>query len=510
MEENNTRYKKFLAKRFRIQKAMKDAGIKPGNQVVIEEEIIEWENEELPGRKTPVVITELITDKYLKEGQDFHTLASLSWDQKKEIMISMLTALGKIHSFKLLHGDLKPDNFMLTKKGSKFVAYLIDFDESYFEDDIPESVVQSPGYETPEAFCFHNEGLLDEAHGGISYITIKNDIYALGLIFHELLTGKLPVAILPGGRFSKNFAHAHSNKGTISLDASLKKQPLIPGKSLTYVELIQAMIAFNPKLRPSAEDLITMIQTGVPLTSAVPGVDKREEKTKPVPTTPFDSLFEDHHPWIEILPHDQLQSMGVTSLKRAPGTIRKVYLISKTTGDRTQTNNLSFWQLFTLGYAKKKKDPEIPDHEPFKNLSKEYLIRKNIVKIEHLNEDNYQVHYAERPLRPMKKEELLQSLEEGFSYKEFDKKTETGPSDGKPLPPPPPKPAPIEKVIQCEPFPEDRIVFADEKVFLEAGISAIRLNVHLKLYDLIRSNGSVLRLNAMKLMNMGFAKKHGS
>jgi len=503
-DEANIRYKKFLAKRFRIQKAMKDAGIKPGDQVVIEEEIIEWENPDLPGRKTPVVITQLVTDKALKESEEFIVLSKLTWEQKKEIMFSMLTALGKIHSFGLIHADLKPDNFLVSRKGSKFTAYLIDFDESYFEDDIPDSVVQSPGYETPEAFSFHNEGIRDEDHGGISYITTKNDIYALGIIFHELLSGKPPRAILKGV-VSKNFAHAHANKADLRLEPMLKTQ-MVAGKTLTYFDLILHMISFNPKTRPDCDQLLTMIQNGV--TEKVEKtidkpVEKRKETAVPIPppdVAPFDHLFEDHHPWIELLPSDQMIALGVTSLKKAPGVTRKVYLISK---DNGTTTNASFWQLVILGLAKKKKEPEIPDHEPFKNLSKDYLIRKNIVRIEHLKEDDYQVHYAERPTKSFKKEELVSHLDEGFKEKPTEIKTE------KPKPPAPPLPG---KIIQCEPYPEDNILFADESYFAENGVKKVQLNprTNPKTYDLILTNDSIKRLTAIKMLMMGFAKKYGT
>lgn len=115
----------------------------------------------------------------------------------KEVMIilkSLVHSLKIMHKENIVHGDLKPDNILIkvTKTGN-YTTKLIDFDDSYFSSLPPEDreqVVGTPEYYSPELFDYISDED-DEVLGSV--LTVKSDIFALGVIFSEYLTGSKPI-----------------------------------------------------------------------------------------------------------------------------------------------------------------------------------------------------------------------------------------------------------------------------------------------------------------------------
>ncbi|MEZ6058245.1 MAG: protein kinase [Planctomycetaceae bacterium] len=97
----------------------------------------------------------------------------------------LATALEKAHEKGVLHRDLKPANIMLDNEGEPVV---MDFGlarrlEPTESERITQSgtILGSPAYMSPEQI----EGMPDE-------INAQADVYSLGVVFYELLTGSLP------------------------------------------------------------------------------------------------------------------------------------------------------------------------------------------------------------------------------------------------------------------------------------------------------------------------------
>ncbi len=105
------------------------------------------------------------------------------------ICCSIAHSMLGLHSEKIVHADIKPDNIMITLMDGKIVpqAKIIDFDCSFFEEEAPKLGEELNGdmvYLSPEGFL-HIAGIE-------SNLSCKMDIFALGILFHQYLTGKLP------------------------------------------------------------------------------------------------------------------------------------------------------------------------------------------------------------------------------------------------------------------------------------------------------------------------------
>ena len=100
-------------------------------------------------------------------------------------MIKILDAVGYAHEQGIIHRDLKPSNIMINKAGQPFVA---DFGLSKAlsrENKISRNgaVIGTPAYMSPEQAKANPQTPVDH----------RSDIYSLGAIMYELLTGKPPL-----------------------------------------------------------------------------------------------------------------------------------------------------------------------------------------------------------------------------------------------------------------------------------------------------------------------------
>jgi serine/threonine protein kinase len=134
------------------------------------------------------------------------------------------SALARIHSVGILHRDLKPGNIMLRRDNS---IALIDFGLAKrlrLQMEITGSgeIFGTPYYMSPE-----------QGHG--NSVDERSDIYSLGVIFYEMLTGEKPY-------------HAETAMGIIYKHAQAPI-PLLPARLAEYQSLMNMMLAKKPEDR---------------------------------------------------------------------------------------------------------------------------------------------------------------------------------------------------------------------------------------------------------------------
>ncbi len=105
----------------------------------------------------------------------------LSPTESARIVAEVADALHHAHLRDLVHRDVKPGNILLDAQGR---AYLTDFGIAVTEDDLLKdsgSISGTLGYMAPE-----------QAQGEALRVTSRTDIYSLGVVLYELLTGRQP------------------------------------------------------------------------------------------------------------------------------------------------------------------------------------------------------------------------------------------------------------------------------------------------------------------------------
>jgi serine/threonine protein kinase len=125
---------------------------------------------------------EFIAMEYFPRGDlKSHLDGALSPDDALDCLRSIATALSAVHSQGIVHRDLKPANIMLREDGQ---IVLIDFGIARRIGNNSRSTAVgmlrgSPYYMSPE-----------QAQG--KDLDARSDIYSIGVIFYEMLTGAKP------------------------------------------------------------------------------------------------------------------------------------------------------------------------------------------------------------------------------------------------------------------------------------------------------------------------------
>lgn len=111
---------------------------------------------------------------------DFIRQGPLPLERAADILMQVARGLSHAHKYGVIHRDLKPSNILFDTHGN---AYLSDFGlaKSLSVPDLtkPGNVVGTPAYVAPEA-------LRGEP------IDRRADVYSLGILAYEMLTGRLP------------------------------------------------------------------------------------------------------------------------------------------------------------------------------------------------------------------------------------------------------------------------------------------------------------------------------
>ncbi|WP_310720296.1 serine/threonine-protein kinase [Streptomyces lydicus] len=196
------------------------------------------------------------------------------WPWAVSVAAQLCAVLASVHAVPIVHRDLKPRNVMIRPDGSLVVldlgiASALDTDTTRLTHT--GSPIGSPAYMAPE-----------QAMGGA--VGPHTDLYALGVLLHELLSGEVPFA----GSTALGVLHRHLHEEPVPV------RHLRPDVPEALEALVLHLLRKDPEARPA--DAQEVYQALAPLLpTAATGPQAAAAPLAPMdPTRPF---RQPHAPW---------------------------------------------------------------------------------------------------------------------------------------------------------------------------------------------------------------------
>ncbi|MFF2926859.1 protein kinase [Streptomyces celluloflavus] len=198
------------------------------------------------------------------------------WPWAVSVAAQLCGVLAAVHAVPIVHRDLKPRNVMVRPDGSLVVldlgiASALDTDTTRLTHT--GSPIGSPAYMAPE-----------QAMGGA--VGPHTDLYALGVLLHELLSGEVPFA----GPTALGVLHRHLHEEPVPVR---RLRPDVPEALET---LVLRLLHKDPQARPAGAQEV--YQALAPLLPAAAVADAAQAPRTPLapmdPTRPF---RQPHAPW---------------------------------------------------------------------------------------------------------------------------------------------------------------------------------------------------------------------
>jgi serine/threonine-protein kinase len=160
------------------------------------------------------------------------------------IAAQIASALSAVHAAGMIHRDLKADNiFLIERGGNPDFVKVLDF-----------GVAKLTGHDDRAGVSMHATAA-GQVIGTLEYMSpeqargepvdFRADIYALGVIIYEMITGALPVQ-------ARSFAELMVKHATAPVELPGPQYGLAPGIQAGRDQLILEMLAKEPDARPSS------------------------------------------------------------------------------------------------------------------------------------------------------------------------------------------------------------------------------------------------------------------
>jgi serine/threonine-protein kinase len=292
---------------------------------------------------TLYIAMELLEGKSLH--QIFHEEAPLDWKRVFKILTEMCSSLAEAHAQGIVHRDLKPENIYLeTRSGNPEFVKILDFGIAKVMrgDTIdPQSPQLTATGQTLGTLEYMSpEQLMGKPLDG------RSDVYALGVLAYEMITGRLPFpdAKGPAGLITAQLKQTPAPPSLANPKAQLPKAAdrailkcLEKDKNNRYPDVSALAVALQDVITGQSSELAALQQLQIPISanrnpqSAVDMLETRRGELPnmaapalptapmlPMPTTPVPALQQDRSSGIAPMgmrggPQPQLMTPAVGS-----------------------------------------------------------------------------------------------------------------------------------------------------------------------------------------------------
>jgi len=187
---------------------------------------------------SPLMVMELLTGETF--AQRLTRESTVSLPELARIMVHVCSAVGCAHALGIVHRDLKPENIFLAQSPSGLTVKVLDFGIAKLtasEGDAAHTgaitgtgaILGTPYYMAPEQLF------------GEKDIDHRADIWALGIIFYEALTGERPTK-------SDNVGQIYKVIMTDAIVPFRRRAAHLPDP---FVDLVERMLSRDRKKRPA-------------------------------------------------------------------------------------------------------------------------------------------------------------------------------------------------------------------------------------------------------------------
>ena len=188
------------------------------------------------------------SQRVLWDDTSITAMARLFPEDQLTIIKSLVNSIKRLHDVGVVHADLRPENILLKETVPGYYAMkIIDFDNSFIVSSPPpnpDSFSLDPVYAAPESIRF--------LYGEPLVLGKAIDVYALGLLIHLMLTGKLP-------EFDRS-KHAYIG-AALNDGEQLKPSPLLEGE---WEKVIGSMLSADPEKRPGMTEIFNIFVKPLP------------------------------------------------------------------------------------------------------------------------------------------------------------------------------------------------------------------------------------------------------
>jgi serine/threonine protein kinase len=196
-----------------------------------------------------------VTEKIDPAGLSVEDVARLDYPAKLVLLKTVAHSLKILHDLHIVHSDLKPSNVLIKRTELGHTTKLIDFDNSYLEGRPPPAaeIVGTMNYYSPELVRYIQGADI------APQLTAASDVFALGLIYTEYLTGAPP-----------KFDAAYREPAIAVLNGAALRLPRDAGP-VSVVAMVDQMLLADPAARPSIGQVHATLMGSHPTDAATTG-----------------------------------------------------------------------------------------------------------------------------------------------------------------------------------------------------------------------------------------------